>query len=108
MHAELRRARAAPRSAVVATRTRIATRFRAQLRNGSRMHGAPLPLFASHRCVRVDLKRRTLCGHIVTTGNCAAGEMEQVLRHAIMGMLGGGTSEIQRNVIAQRGLDWPR
>ena len=36
------------------------------------------------------------------------GEMEQVLRHAIMGMIGGGTNEIQRNVIAQRGLELPR
>ena len=35
------------------------------------------------------------------------GEMEQVLRHSIMGMIGGGTSEIQRNVIAQRGLNLP-
>jgi alkylation response protein AidB-like acyl-CoA dehydrogenase len=36
------------------------------------------------------------------------GGMEQVLRHAIMGMIGGGTNEIQRSIIAQRGLDLPR
>ena len=36
------------------------------------------------------------------------GGMEQVLRHAIMGMIGGGTNEIQRTIIAQRGLDLPR
>jgi alkylation response protein AidB-like acyl-CoA dehydrogenase len=35
------------------------------------------------------------------------GEMEQVLRHVIMGMIGCGTNEIQRNIIAQRGLDCP-
>jgi alkylation response protein AidB-like acyl-CoA dehydrogenase len=43
-----------------------------------------------------------------SAGAPAGGEMEQLLRHAIMGMIGGGTSEIQRNVIAQRGLDLPR
>jgi len=41
-------------------------------------------------------------------GGAPVGEMEQVLRHSIMGMIGGGTNEIQRNVIAQRGLDLPR
>ncbi len=43
-----------------------------------------------------------------TDGAPVGGEMEQLLRHAIMGMIGGGTNEIQRNVIAQRGLDLPR
>ncbi|MPZ55344.1 MAG: acyl-CoA dehydrogenase [Rhizobiales bacterium] len=42
------------------------------------------------------------------TESAPVAEMEQVLRHAIMGMIGGGTNEIQRNVIAQRGLDLPR
>jgi alkylation response protein AidB-like acyl-CoA dehydrogenase len=43
-----------------------------------------------------------------TEGAPVGGHMEQLLRHSIMGMIGGGTSEIQRNVIAQRGLELPR
>lgn len=38
----------------------------------------------------------------------AAGEIEQYLRQSIMFVIGGGTVEIQRNLIARRGLDLPR
>ncbi|HKX79008.1 MAG TPA: acyl-CoA dehydrogenase family protein [Novosphingobium sp.] len=40
--------------------------------------------------------------------NAPLGEVEQELRHSLMGVLGGGTSEMQRNTIALRGLELPR
>ena len=40
--------------------------------------------------------------------NAPVGELEQILRHTIMQILGGGASEIQRNIIATHGIGLPR
>ena len=48
-------------------------------------------------------------GLLSEEADCApVGELEQVLRHSIMPMIGGGTNEIQRTQIALRGLGLPR
>jgi alkylation response protein AidB-like acyl-CoA dehydrogenase len=41
-------------------------------------------------------------------GAPCGGKLEQVLRQSIMMVIGGGTNEIQRTLIAQRGLGLPR
>ncbi|MGR4870292.1 acyl-CoA dehydrogenase [Variovorax sp. LARHSF232] len=41
-------------------------------------------------------------------GAVAAGRFEQLLRFSIVTVIGGGTAEIQRNLIAQHGLGLPR
>ncbi|MFA7584772.1 MAG: acyl-CoA dehydrogenase family protein [Novosphingobium sp.] len=41
-------------------------------------------------------------------GAAVNGAIDQTLRQAIMMVVGGGTAEVQRNMIAQRGLELPR
>lgn len=43
-----------------------------------------------------------------SVGAVAQGRLEHLLRHSIMIVVGGGTNEIQRTLIAQRGLGLPR
>ncbi|MDD2058365.1 acyl-CoA dehydrogenase family protein [Pseudomonas sp. GD03860] len=46
-------------------------------------------------------------GELAPDAPCG-GKLEQVLRQSIMMVIGGGTNEIQRTLIAQRGLGLPR
>jgi alkylation response protein AidB-like acyl-CoA dehydrogenase len=69
-------------------------------------------VFASELQERLGQAALDILGTGATLSEEAAGapvaEMEQLLRRAIMGMIGGGTNEIARSIIAQRGLDLPR
>jgi len=91
-----------------------------QLRNARLMEAGLVPIheaamgkvFASELQERLGQAALDILGSGATLSADApgapVGEMEQLLRHAIMGMIGGGTNEIQRSIIAQRGLDLPR
>jgi alkylation response protein AidB-like acyl-CoA dehydrogenase len=91
-----------------------------QLRNARLMDEGKVPIheaamgkvFTSELQERLGQAAIDILGSGGTLGEDApdapVGEMEQLLRHAIMGMIGGGTNEIQRSIIAQRGLDLPR
>ena len=46
--------------------------------------------------------------HEGSAGAVTDGRLEQSLRQSIMMVVGGGSAEIQRNLIAQRGLELPR
>ncbi|MCC6474695.1 MAG: acyl-CoA dehydrogenase family protein [Burkholderiales bacterium] len=90
-----------------------------QLRNARRPKevGAPLHEAAMGKVFSGELQERIGQAALDILGSggllcedCASaplGEMEQLLRHSLMGMIGGGTSEIQRNLIAIRGLELP-
>lgn len=69
-------------------------------------------VYASELSQRVTEAAIDLLGVVATLGEeCprvpADGLNEQLLRQSIMMVIGGGTNEIQRNIIAQRGLDLP-
>jgi alkylation response protein AidB-like acyl-CoA dehydrogenase len=106
------------RIGALAAEIEVARQF--QMRNARTVEegGAPLHEAAMGKVFSGELQERLgqAALDILGTGGLLSedadsaplGEMEQVLRHSIMGMIGGGTSEIQRNVIAIRGLGLPR
>jgi len=76
------------------------------------VESAMAKVFASELAQRLTEAAIDTFGSIATLdedapGVPADGLIDQLLRRSIMMVVGGGTNEIQRNVIAQRGLDLP-
>lgn len=77
------------------------------------VESAMAKVFASELAQRLTETAIDLFGLAATLEDDAAdvpadGLVDQLLRKSIMMVVGGGTNEIQRSVIAQRGLDLPR
>jgi alkylation response protein AidB-like acyl-CoA dehydrogenase len=68
-------------------------------------------LFASEltqRIARTGVKVLGLYGQLYGEGSPMRGRYESSYMTSLASTIAGGTSEIQRNIIATRGLGWPR
>ena len=57
--------------------------------------------------VRLGGNRKAIVVSAPRAGAPVGGRFERSYRYTVVDTIGGGTSEIQRNIIARRGLDLP-
>lgn len=106
------------RIGALAAEIEVARQF--TLRNADLVQAGRVPIYeAAMSKVFVGELQERLCeaaldilgsGGLLSEESASAplADIEQELRHSLMGVLGGGTSEMQRNTIALRGLGLPR